>query len=91
MKLEKTKKQIKKFAKNYAESKGFRLNPNEKELDMIIHGLAKNKINKKRQYCPCRILTGDKSDKDKICPCKWHKDEIKNNGHCKCKLFFKKQ
>lgn len=89
MNLEGTKKQIRNFAEKYAKSKQYKLNPNREELDMVIEGLAKNKIKYGKQYCPCRILFGDNSDKNKICPCKWHEKEINEIGHCKCLLFFK--
>lgn len=29
-------------------------------------------------------------DRDNICPCKWHRQEIANDGHCKCHLFVNK-
>ncbi|MBI5554435.1 MAG: hypothetical protein HY920_01100 [Elusimicrobia bacterium] len=45
----------------------------------------------KPQYCPCRPISGNQEeDKQKICPCKWHKDEIAADGHCHCQLFFSK-
>jgi hypothetical protein len=28
-------------------------------------------------------------DAKKICPCFWHKDEIKKDGHCFCNLYVK--
>ena len=41
------------------------------------------------RYCPCRIRSGD-TEKDRliICPCAYHEDEIENEGHCHCNLFF---
>ncbi|MGR3220281.1 MAG: ferredoxin-thioredoxin reductase catalytic domain-containing protein [Candidatus Anammoxibacter sp.] len=39
-------------------------------------------------YCPCRIVTGDKEKDDKIiCPCVYHEEEIKRDGKCHCDLF----
>jgi len=32
---------------------------------------------------------GNKEDKKKICPCVWHKDEIREMGHCHCMLFMR--
>jgi len=34
--------------------------------------------------CPCRVGAGVP------CPCKFAKSEIAKNGHCLCKLFWKK-
>ena len=80
------------ISKRYADSQGFKLNPNKKALDMIIKGLVDNEKKHGFRYCPCRAITGDKEkDKKIICPCFWHKDEIKKWGHCLCGLFVSKQ
>ncbi|MFH1715603.1 MAG: ferredoxin-thioredoxin reductase catalytic domain-containing protein [Elusimicrobiota bacterium] len=90
-KFNREEKTIMQFAKKYSERSGYILNPDTEILNMVIKGLAKNKIKFGFQYCPCRIVEGDKEkDKDKICPCKWHKEEIERDGHCHCSLFFKK-
>jgi ferredoxin-thioredoxin reductase catalytic chain len=88
--LEQEKEKVKEFTRRYCELSGYKLNPDTKMAEMVIEGLAKNRVNKGFQYCPCRPLTGDQEqDKLKICPCKWHKDEIIADGHCHCQLFFK--
>ncbi len=80
----------KKIAETYAKLKGFKLNPNKEELDMVLKGLAKNREKHKVPYCPCRPIVNDKKeDAKKICPCFWHLKEIEKDGHCLCKLFFK--
>ena len=80
-----------KIAETYAKSKGFKLNPNKKDLNLILTGLEKNREKHGVPYCPCRPLVGDKKeDAKKICPCFWHLDEIKRDGHCLCRLFWKK-
>jgi ferredoxin-thioredoxin reductase catalytic subunit len=77
--------------KAYADKSNFKLNPNEKAVLGIIRGLLRNKQFKGDIYCPCRVITGNKEeDKKIICPCIYHKDEIKSMGHCKCTLFWKK-
>lgn len=76
-------------SRRYAEEKGFKLNPDKKYLDLVIKGLLRNEEKYGELYCPCRPVFGDESDKDKICPCKWHLDEIKKDGFCHCRLFFK--
>lgn len=86
-----TEEKILAWAERYAKKKGFVLNQNAKELADIISGLSRNKINFGKQYCPCRLRTGDKEkDRDIICPCIYHRDEIEKDGHCHCMLFFKK-
>jgi len=80
-----------KQSQDYADSQGFKLNDNKQIVLGIIRGLLRNKKFKGEIYCPCRVVTGDKEeDKKIICPCIYHKDEIKDDGHCKCTLFWKK-
>ena len=74
----------------YAESQGFRLNPDDDTVVMICRGLLGNQKKHGGRYCPCRMVTGKKGeDKKIICPCVYHKDEVKNDGHCHCNLFVK--
>ena len=74
----------------YAESKGFKLNPNEAIALGVTRGLLARKENFGELYCPCRKMTNDKkSDKRIICPCVYHEDEIAKDGHCFCNLFVK--
>jgi len=86
------KERIRTFAEAYAKKKGFVLDPDPEELDLVLEGLAANKRAHGRQYCPCRPLSGDPDDdRAKICPCKWHLEEIARDGHCHCRLFFSKE
>jgi len=74
----------------YADKKGYILNPDEEILHIVLDGLTRNRNELGHQYCPCRIVTGDKEeDKNIICPCVYHEEEIKTNGSCHCALFFK--
>ena len=79
---EKAKKLIKEF-KEHTEKNGFRLNPNKKIVEHFIKGLLKNEENFGKKYCPCKKIHNDKV----ICPCIYHKKEIKEQGHCHCFLF----
>lgn len=77
------------WAQEYAASRGWRVNPNEKQLGAVIKGLARNTVRYDEQYCPCRMRTGDlEKDKEIICPCIYHEDEIRDDGYCHCRLFF---
>ncbi len=85
---EKEMKKMRTFAEKYAEKAGYRLNPDQEIVEMILKGLVENKKQYGRQYCPCRSVTGDKEeDRKKICPCHWHKKEIEEDGMCHCQLF----
>ncbi len=89
--LREEKEKIRRFVDKYCAAHNLRLNPDESAVEMIIEGLARNKINRGLRYCPCRALTGNAvEDKQKACPCLWHKLEIEKEGHCHCGLFFKK-
>jgi len=88
--MDKEKKKIADGYGKYAKSKGFRLNPDEKIVEMIIAGLLANEKKHGARYCPCRLVTGKKEEDRKIiCPCIYHQDEIKKTGHCHCRLFVK--
>ncbi|MEI6842828.1 MAG: ferredoxin-thioredoxin reductase catalytic domain-containing protein [Methanomicrobiales archaeon] len=79
------------WAHRYAEKNGWVLNPEEVERNGILKGLAVNRLKFGKQYCPCRIRSGDpETDKKIICPCTYHRDEIAKDGNCHCRLFFGK-
>ncbi len=80
------------FAKKHAEENQIMLNPNERIVQGAIKGLFMKEEKFGEKYCPCRVVSGDKEmDKEIICPCIFHKDEIKEMGHCHCNLFVKKE
>lgn len=90
--LKNERESVDRFAKSYANKKSYVLNPDRQIYDMIIEGLLANKIKYKRLYCPCRPVTGNlREDLNKICPCKWHEEEIEKDGMCLCQLFLKPQ
>lgn len=87
--MEQTEKEILSTSQEYAKKRGFSLNESKKILGAVIKGLAKNREKYGKAYCPCRAITGNsEEDKKNICPCIYHLDEIKKDGHCKCQLFF---
>jgi len=84
-------KQILKLSRQYAKKQDFSINKDKKHLNFIIKGLKKNEEKYGYIFCPCRIITGDfDNDRKIICPCVYHKKEIKKWGHCLCKLFWRK-
>jgi len=79
-----------KISEEYAEKKGYKLNPNRMIVEGVIKGLLSRKENFGEIYCPCRKMSGNKEeDKKIICPCIYHEDEIAKDGHCFCNLFVK--
>jgi len=76
---------------DYAEKNGFMLNPDKKVVERLVTGLLLNEEKWGAKYCPCRRISGNqKEDQPKICPCKWHREEIEKDGQCFCGLFHKK-
>ena len=89
--MDKLEQEILDNSKSYAESKGFKLNPDEKILGLVIKGLARNQREKGKAHCPCRAITGnEEEDAKNICPCVFHLDELEKDGYCKCRLFYRK-
>ncbi|MDP2909859.1 MAG: ferredoxin-thioredoxin reductase catalytic domain-containing protein [bacterium] len=75
----------------YAKENGFKLNPNPDASRGIVFGLFKNEEKYGHKYCPCRRVAGnEQEDAKNICPCIYHKDEIKKDGHCFCRLYWRK-
>lgn len=78
-----------KFSK-YAQENGFKLNPDAKTVERIIKGLLANEAKHGQQYCPCRRVTGNTENDNKIvCPCAYHRGELEKDGKCFCGLFVK--
>jgi ferredoxin-thioredoxin reductase catalytic chain len=90
MEEEETIRKMKSGFAKYAESQGFRLNPDDRIVEGLCRGMLANEKKHGARYCPCRLVTGNKQeDKKIICPCVYHKDEIARDGHCHCSLFVK--
>lgn len=91
--MENENKKIEELVKNsekHAEANGFKLNPDQKVVERVVNGLLKNKEKYGKIYCPCRRITGNRTDDKKItCPCIYHKDEIAKDGKCFCGLFVR--
>lgn len=87
-----TEEQVIELSRKYADKAGIQLNLDQHIVDMVVKGLVENEKKHGFRYCPCRLVTGDK-EKDRliICPCVYHKKEIREDGHCHCMLFVAKQ
>lgn len=79
---------IRKMFNEYVAHSSYKLNPDTKIIDRVVKGLVMRKVKFGYAYCPCRLVTGDKErDKNIICPCVYHGEEIKRDGECHCNLF----
>jgi ferredoxin-thioredoxin reductase catalytic subunit len=82
------KTQIKRLTeeyREYAKKNGFSINPNKEIVEYLIKGLLNNEKKFGKKYCPCRREHNDKV----VCPCAYHKKEIREQGNCHCFLFVK--
>ena len=85
------KKELKDFYQRYADLNGFLLQPDPILLDHVLEGLLQREKAYGLRFCPCRrVLNNPDEDRKIVCPCFFHKDEIEQDGHCKCLLFLKK-
>lgn len=60
----------------------FKLNPDDKQVQLIKQGLFKKETKYGNAYCPC--VTPSAHNEDTICPCK----EYRESSICKCKLYI---
>lgn len=88
--LEESKERLRKGSEKYAQKAGYKMNPDSGTVETIITGLAKNRLEHGRAYCPCMFVSGDPDeDKKIICPCQIHREDIEKKGKCHCGLFVK--
>jgi ferredoxin-thioredoxin reductase catalytic subunit len=81
---------IRRWTRTYAAEHGWILNPDSRALDIVIRGLTRNCKKFGHPYCPCRLRSGDpEKDRDIVCPCIFHEDEVRDEGNCHCRLFFR--
>jgi len=80
------------FITMVAEKQGWKLNPDEEFISILVEGLTVN-YNRYGYYsCPCRDASGTRSrDRDIICPCVYCKPDQEEYGHCYCGLYFTKE
>lgn len=76
--------------KKIAESQEVILNPDEERLKKVVGLMTMNFNEFGKYYCPCKQSHPLDPDKDLLCPCSELKDEVTKDGHCFCKLFYRK-
>ncbi|HHE46821.1 MAG TPA: ferredoxin-thioredoxin reductase [Bacteroidetes bacterium] len=86
--MDKQQRDTLQYLRKVADRFGYLLNPDEKALDRISRSLTENKVKYGKYYCPCKRHYPLDIKIDPLCPCKTFKDEIAQNGHCECHIFF---
>ena len=76
--------------KKIAESQEVILNPDDQRLKKVVGLMTMNFNEFGKYYCPCKQSHPLDPDKDLLCPCSELKDEVTKDGHCFCKLFYRK-
>ncbi len=84
--------QIRRRLEKFLQGRDYYFNPDPELVDTILKAMAKRYQKFGADYCPCRRVVGDK-EKDAliICPCVYHEDEVRVDGHCHCQLFTREQ
>lgn len=78
--------------KKIAEENGFVFNPDPERVKKVIGLMSDNFDLVEEWVCPCKQqFKPPQKGKDTLCPCPEWIDEIKDIGHCYCKLFFSKE
>jgi len=72
--------------------RGCFVNPNEKDAKQLVGALLVNKEKYGFQYCPCRLVLGDKKENiDIICPCLYRNADVAEYGTCFCGLYVSEE
>ena len=73
-----------------ADQKGLILNSDVARIEKVVWLMGKSHKQYGSYFCPCK-QTNDipKLGEDVTCPCPELNDEIKENGQCGCRIFFR--
>jgi len=77
-------------ARKVGEGLGYVLNPDLERTLKVSNLLARSFAEFGKYYCPCKQSHPLDPAKDVLCPCPTIHDEVAKDGHCFCRLFFKK-
>jgi ferredoxin-thioredoxin reductase catalytic subunit len=76
--------------KKVAQDKDYVLNPDHERVRKVVGLMTINKSEFGKYYCPCKQSHPIYPEKDVLCPCPAITDEIMKDGHCYCRLFYRK-
>jgi ferredoxin-thioredoxin reductase catalytic subunit len=69
---------------------GYILNPDQERVEKVIGLMTENFISAEKYFCPCKQTHPLNPAADVVCPCPSWKTEIEEDGHCYCRLFYKR-
>jgi ferredoxin-thioredoxin reductase catalytic chain len=73
-----------------AHEKGYILNPDQDRVKKVVGLMTMNQNEFGKYYCPCKQSHPLDPEKDVLCPCPPIAAEVKKDGYCFCKLFYRK-
>lgn len=68
---------------------GYVLNPDKERVRKVLGLMTENVVATGKPYCPCKQSEPINRKTDVTCPCQDWKEEIKKNGQCFCRLFYR--
>lgn len=80
-----TEQEVRDMLSYYASHRGLELTD---KADRLIERLLKQKEKYGHMFCPCRTPPEEGEHiENNVCPCKWHMDEVREDGRCLCGMF----
>jgi ferredoxin-thioredoxin reductase catalytic chain len=76
--------------KAFADREGYDFNADAERVNKVIGLMTRNLEDFGSYYCPCKQSHPLEPDKDVLCPCPEAAREIAEEGHCFCRLFYKR-
>jgi ferredoxin-thioredoxin reductase catalytic subunit len=73
-----------------ARQNGYVLNPDKKRVEKVVGLMTENLVASGKTFCPCKQSHPLDPAKDVTCPCPEWKADIERDGHCFCRLFYRK-
>jgi len=75
--------------KGCAESHGCVFNSDAERVNKVIGLMTRNLKDFGAYYCPCKQSHPLDPVRDTLCPCAALDEELEQEGHCFCRLFYK--
>ena len=80
---------LKRMIKLAAQS-GYALNTDKERIAKVVGLMTNNLVETGKPYCPCKQSHPLDPCNDVVCPCPEWRKEIAKDGHCFCRLFYRK-
>ena len=77
-------------ARAMADENGYVLNPDGERVEKVVGLMTENHVSAGKYYCPCKQSHPLNPETDVVCPCPQWREEIAADGHCFCRLFYRR-